>query len=282
MKYGEKTLGEHLRDQAGAPESKPRGVEDVSVVKDCGPPPAIVIKDGGAACGVQCFGCAQGWGGVHKFKPVGLERISKEGVEEFTNSRAVVSEVGGPGEQARRRQRSNDLAELLSQVPPEQYEGCRRLWMDHAELFERAYGASDNHHAWPGGYLDHVYQTMRLAGELYRAIDGLSHYNLSFSLADALLVLFLHDVEKPFRHEWASPGLSSVHMTKEGRKIWRENKIAAYGIKLTEEQTNALRYAEGEGDDYRSDRRVMNELAAFVHMCDVASARIWHSTRSIR
>lgn len=55
-------------------------------------------------------------------------------------------------------------------------------------------------------------------------------------------------------------------------------KDKEYDIALTPQQENALRYVEGEGDDYSSERRVMNELAAFYHMCDVASARIFHST----
>ena len=41
------------------------------------------------------------------------------------------------------------------------------------------------------------------------------------------------------------------------------------------EQWDALKYVEGEMGDYSARRRVMNPLAAFCHLCDVASARIW-------
>lgn len=40
-------------------------------------------------------------------------------------------------------------------------------------------------------------------------------------------------------------------------------------------QRNALTYVEGEINDYSSQKRVMNELAAFCHKVDVWSARGW-------
>lgn len=92
---------------------------------------------------------------------------------------------------------------------------------------------------------------------------------LAFGLLDAPVVLFLHDIEKPWRPR-------EDLQTKAQRAAFRLSMVDAYGIRLTEMQKNALKYVEGEGDDYRSDRRVMSELAAFCHMCDVASARIWH------
>lgn len=95
---------------------------------------------------------------------------------------------------------------------------------------------------------------------------------MPFELHEALLVLFLHDIEKPWKRELQ-------FSNKSARKLFRDQIIQNYGIELTEAQRNALMYVEGEGDDYSSERRTMNELAAFCHMCDVASARIWHSNR---
>ena len=67
----------------------------------------------------------------------------------------------------------------------------------------------------------------------------------------------------------------------EGRKIirseYRNNPIQplAYGALTGEE--NAMRYAEGENNDYTNLRRVMNELAGFCHICDILSARVFHN-----
>lgn len=48
-----------------------------------------------------------------------------------------------------------------------------------------------------------------------------------------------------------------------------------YNITLNEEQYNALKYVHGEGKDYDPYKNVQLPLAAFVHCCDVMSARIW-------
>jgi len=102
---------------------------------------------------------------------------------------------------------------------------------------------------------------------------------LPFSKSDALLMFFLHDLEKPWRIEVMEdgtvrnrPGLD----TKEAFKKFREDKLVEYGINLSPAQLNGLTYVEGEIKDYSSFRRVMNELAAFCHKVDVNSARIWY------
>jgi hypothetical protein len=101
---------------------------------------------------------------------------------------------------------------------------------------------------------------------------------LPFSLSDALLVFFIHDLEKPWRilvengHASNREGLS----TKEEFKEFREAKLVEYGLVLTPAQLNAFTYVEGEYKDYSSERRVMNELAAFCHMVDTWCARGWY------
>ncbi len=84
------------------------------------------------------------------------------------------------------------------------------------------------------------------------------------------MVLFLHDLEKPWKED--------VDLKAKGKRAaFRLAKIAEYDIVLTQEQLNALKYVEGEGNDYRKDKRIMNEMAAFCHLCDVTSARIWYN-----
>ena len=54
------------------------------------------------------------------------------------------------------------------------------------------------------------------------------------------------------------------------KSIATENKI-----ELTENHLNALKYTHGEGSDFNPIDRIQLPLAAFVHICDVTSARIW-------
>jgi hypothetical protein len=44
---------------------------------------------------------------------------------------------------------------------------------------------------------------------------------------------------------------------------------------MSNEVHNAIFYAEGEKDSYSPSERKMGPLAAFVHLCDITSARLW-------
>lgn len=152
---------------------------------------------------------------------------------------------------------------------------CERILADHRTLFERARGSTHNHQTWDGGYIDHITDGMNYARHLY-ALDAALGRPMPFSLSDALLIFYLHDLEKPWRilvqesgEAMNRPGLD----TKPAFKMFREVKLIEYGLVLTAEQRNGLTYVEGEMGDYSSTQRVMNELAAFCHKVDVWSAR---------
>lgn len=152
----------------------------------------------------------------------------------------------------------------------------KRILQDNRALFERARGSTHNHQTWDGGYIDHVTDGMNYARHLYTMTAGLGR-PLPFSVSDVLLIFFLHDLEKPWRILVQESGLAINRPgldTKKAFKEFRETKLAEYGLVLTPAQLNGLTYVEGEGPDYKSTERVMNELAAFCHMVDVWSARI--------
>jgi hypothetical protein len=153
-----------------------------------------------------------------------------------------------------------------------------RILDDNRRLFEKAQGSTHNHQTWKGGYLDHITDGMNFANCLYRFMKSFGR-PLPFSLSDALLVFFVHDLEKPWRIEVEKSG--SVRnkaglQTKQDFKAFRSAKLYQYKLTLTPAQQNALTYIEGENSDYSSTHRVMNELAAFCHMVDVWCARGWY------
>lgn len=169
------------------------------------------------------------------------------------------------------------IEDLVDLIDEPNRSACRKLLADNRALFEKVQGSTHNHQAWPGGYVDHVTEIMNVALVDYRAWADVRPW--PFSLSDALLVVFLHDVEKPWKYELGEDGQLRhlpAFATKEDAHRFRAAKLAEYGIALTPEQQNGLRYVEGELDEYSSRRRVMGPLAAFCHRCDVASARIWH------
>lgn len=178
----------------------------------------------------------------------------------------------------------NGIHDLINQIDEPNLSGCRALLFEFTEIMKSGYGSSAAHHSWEGGYIDHITEAMNIAKKLYETLSSLRR--LPFSLSDVYLILFLHDLEKPWKYY---KDLSTGKLTKslqfksetlkESKALSRDfrlNLIQKFNIELNETQMNALTYIEGENGDYRPGKRTMNELAAFCHMCDIASARIWY------
>lgn len=168
------------------------------------------------------------------------------------------------------------LEEMLGMVDEPMRSLCFRFLSDNRDIVAKAPGASHNHQVWRGGYLDHIQESMNIGIVFYALLQKLRPF--PFSLSDALLVLFLHDIEKPWRYERDETGGIQEAKglgTKEERHKFQNKKLAEYGFQLTLPQENALRYVEGELYDYTSLQRVMGPLAAFCHLADITSARIW-------
>jgi hypothetical protein len=149
-----------------------------------------------------------------------------------------------------------------------------RLLAEHGELFRAARGSSHNHQAWPGGYADHVRETMNIAVVLYEALRPLRP--VPFSLSDTLVVMFVHDLEKPWAYELGPEGWRRREGLKENAHAFRLARLAEASLTLPEELERTVTFVEGEGGKYSNPERGMSPLAAFCHMCDVASARLWH------
>ena len=164
------------------------------------------------------------------------------------------------------------LEEMLDMVEEPAASSCKRLLQENQVLFSKALGGSHNHHTWKGGYLDHIQESMNIGIVLYLAFKEIRP--LSFSLSDVLLVLFLHDLEKPWRYTQDKKTTSEMGTTQK-RHLFRSRKIQEYGITLTSDQENAMRYVDGELDDYTPLKRMMKPLATLCHLADISSARIW-------
>ncbi len=155
---------------------------------------------------------------------------------------------------------------------------CKQVLEDNKELFRIVRGSKTKHQAWAGGYLDHIAETMNLAILFYNSLSSTGR-PLNFSIVDSLLVMFLHDLEKPFKQVRGKQlGLENKSGKKDNSQIkhFKEELIQKYGFQLTDSQSNALRYVEGENENYHPTERVMGELAGFCHLCDIWSARGWY------
>ncbi|MBI3032945.1 hypothetical protein HYY69_05700 [Candidatus Woesearchaeota archaeon] len=169
------------------------------------------------------------------------------------------------------------LHELIAQIDGPNGTICQKLLDENLPLFSSARGSSHNHQAWRGGYLDHIAEVMNIGVVLYDQLNRCRR--LPFSLSDALLILYLHDLEKPWKHIECEDGtvMRNPQLLDKESQIWPfvEKKIREYGFLITADHWTALKYVEGEKKDYSSQRRVQTPLAAFAHICDTWSARGW-------
>jgi hypothetical protein len=170
------------------------------------------------------------------------------------------------------------IEDLLRDIDGLNRKPALTFWQELQTNIPDAAGSTKSHHAWPGGYKDHVQEAMNLARILYERLD--QERKLEFALESAYLVLFLHDCEKPFRHASdkqlkAFPWVS-VRPAKSD-KTFQKRLIAHYGFTISNDELNALRYVEGEPEsEYIEGNRLQGPLAAFCHVCDTISARIWY------
>lgn len=167
---------------------------------------------------------------------------------------------------------------MLHQIDGQNGKICLRIYRENRRLFKKVQGSTHNHQAWKGGYHDHIEEAMNFGLLMYALLYQIGR-SPAFSLSDLLLAIFLHDIEKPWKYELYRGQLrhrKSLN-TKAAQRRFRDKKLKEYGIVLSAEQENAMRYAEGELDEYTNRRRKMNELAGLVHVCDVLSARVCHN-----
>lgn len=145
--------------------------------------------------------------------------------------------------------------------------GVVGFYLQHKKLIQASKGSSGNHQAYPGGYVEHMTQCFVIANKLYSQLSEVG--KLNFTLQSACIVLFFHDIEKIWKY--------TVGLDKDFDKAtWYFDTLKdEYEITFSFEEANALKYVHGEGADYSNEERVMKPLAAFCHMVDVASARIF-------
>lgn len=165
------------------------------------------------------------------------------------------------------------LNELIALLEPPRRAVAQAFVQEFSQTFFSLPGSTTKHQAWPGGYVAHLEETMNIARELFRTLQALRP--LGFHESDALFTLFLHDTDKLLSYSIVNGKTERILSHYEAQQIFLRLIKKAHYV-LTSEEENALRYVHGEGVDYHPTERVMQPLAAFIHCCDVISARVWY------
>jgi hypothetical protein len=171
------------------------------------------------------------------------------------------------------------IESLLDMIEGENGDACKRIYSDFKDEFGAAPGSSHNHQAWPGGYIDHVTDAMNVGLSVYELYN--EQRPLPFTASDVLLIVYLHDLEKPFKYTFSDTYVSEKREQfpdKNAGEVFKRELIERYGIQLNEMQDNALEFVEGIRDHkYQRGKRVMGELAVVCHIADLTSARLWYN-----
>ena len=163
---------------------------------------------------------------------------------------------------------NKNIFELLNFISEPNKSNCLKILNENLERFKLSPGSLSKHQTWEGGYLEHLEETMNLGMVFFKVMNDFR--KLDFTISDVFLVLFLHDLEKPFRY--VEPKIE--FKSDEEKQLFIQDIIQKNNIILDEIHENALKYIHGEGESFDRNKRIQMPLAAFCHICDVASARI--------
>jgi len=159
-------------------------------------------------------------------------------------------------------EKMNLLAKYIGSIEGKNQETLMNLIVDNFDRFIQAPGALKSHQPWEGGFLDHLLDMITIGEAIYGLAD------VPFSWGDLVFVILMHDIEKPFRY--IEPAMPCVGASNKQIYAWIGEK---YNFDFSPMHINALTYAHGENEHYIPHERVMNELAGYLHACDVISAR---------
>lgn len=164
------------------------------------------------------------------------------------------------------------LLNLIDTLEDKNQSQLKKLYQDIIEEMPNAKWSSNNKHQWrEWWYYDHIADILKFGKILY---DNLNAYRkLPFSFDDVIIVILIHDIEKPYKYTWDKEKHKDLLMLND--HSIRDNILETYNITLSATQQNGADYIHGEWHEYSKTERIMWPLAAFCHSIDVISARIY-------
>ena len=178
------------------------------------------------------------------------------------------------------------IFDLLNKIQNKELrEKYTNLYVAIRKDFTTAPAAVKYHHNWHGGLHLHTEQVMNIAMDLFNDWKD----KLTVELDDIIIVSFIHDLDKMYRYE-----LRPLSEKKDNKPFYTYKHkdtatyppemdvmriLAKHGISLTRQQTEALVWHHGGWSDAAKVYKSNSQLAAFIHVADLFSARILKKVR---
>ena len=166
-----------------------------------------------------------------------------------------------------------NLEYFLGQIDEPNRAAAKNLLETYKDIINTAKWSQVKHQAWEWWYRDHLQEICNIAWEMYCTFN--KRRKLPFSFSDVILVLFLHDLEKPFKYAWSEEQKEQLKSYWKNYQQFIVDTASQFWFTLSEDHLNALKYIHWEGDEHNPTERIQKPLAAFVHDCDTWSARWW-------
>lgn len=153
----------------------------------------------------------------------------------------------------------------------------------YKEEFDRAPAAQNHHHNFTGGLLLHTTEVLEIMVRLARFLpyNNLNYPKPDFSKEEVIVAAYLHDFAKIATYVEDSPNAWRWQDIDLPSEVWTLNQLAKEGISLTENELNALLYAEGGWSAFKEFVKDMKPLAVLLHMADMWSAKVLYFTEEI-
>ncbi len=154
---------------------------------------------------------------------------------------------------------------------------------EYRSAFDRAPAAETYHHNFTGGLLLHTTEVLEIMLKLKKSLpyNNLSYSRPDFSDEEVTIAAYLHDFAKIVTYVEDAKDAWRWTDIELPAEVWTLNELAKNGIGLSDNELNALLYAEGGWSDFKEFIKNMKPLAVILHMADMWSAKVLYFSEEV-
>jgi len=147
---------------------------------------------------------------------------------------------------------------------------------EYKKDFDRAPAAQNYHHNFTGGLLLHTTEVLETMIRLAKFLpyNNISYQKPDFTKEEMIVAAYLHDFAKIATYKEDPKNSWRWEDIDLPAEVWTLNELARSGIGLSDNELNALLYAEGGWSNFKDFVKNIKPLAVLLHMADMWSAKV--------